>query len=398
MVPTKEIILGYAAEGMSALVDVAMKQPTVVLEEVAGITSVKCTDSAVSMIFSDTAAVKAASAAWPKSNFIIITYSPDGGCNTADERGFYTVSAISFDEASFTATASGQRSALDEQSEDAVVEFDTITAPAKRDLQTSFSGEINGTLIDTGNLKIVVDQAKFESNIRIKGGFRFNFLKFKSSKMYLDIDYSGLVNLNVSTTVAASFSSDMYKYQPLSASVSAFSIPGILDVGPIAKFGLGVEFAASGTVDASLGLHSEIVNGQVHLDLLDSNKTSSSGWKPETSVSSDVSAEVSLQLNPYLDLNLALGIRVFKGVIDLTTGVEVKPQIINAFSADLNFAYASSSGITFTKPDTATCPNGAWFASTFNMDVNAYIGTVYTKTLYSVNAPIFQPQCWSFAG
>ncbi|EUC27902.1 hypothetical protein COCCADRAFT_110527 [Bipolaris zeicola 26-R-13] len=398
MVPAKEIVLGYGAEGMSALVDVAMKQPAVVLEEVAGIASVKCADAAVSMTFSDTAAVKAASGAWPKSDFIIITYSPDGDCNTADERGFYTVSDLVFDEASLTATASGKRSALDEQSEDAVVEFDTITAPAKRDLEASIGGEIHGTIIDTENLKIVVDTARFDSNIRVKGGFRFNFLKFKPSKMYLDVDYSGSVNLNVSTTVAASFSSDLYNYQPLSASVSAFSIPGILDVGPIAQFGLGVEFAASGTVDATLGLHTEIVSGQVHLDLLDSDKSSSSGWKPETTVSSNVNAEVSLQLNPYLDLNLALGIRVFKGAIDLSTGFEVKPQIINAFSADLDFAYASSSGVTFTKPDTATCPNGAWFASTFNMDVVAYVRTIFSKTLFNVNAPIFQSQCWNFAG
>ncbi|EUC41202.1 hypothetical protein COCMIDRAFT_40603 [Bipolaris oryzae ATCC 44560] len=398
LVPAKKIILGYAAAGMAALVDVAMKQPAVALEEVAGITSVKCTSAAVSMKFSNAAAVKAASTAWPKSNFIIITYSPDGGCNTADERGFYTVSALKFDEASLTATASAVRSALDKQSEDAVVEFDTTTAPAKRDFQSSIGGEINGTLVDTKNLKIVVDKAKYESNIRIKGGFRFNFLKFKPSKMYLDVDYSGLVNLNISTTVAASFSSKLYNYEPLSASVSAFSIPGILDVGPIAQFALGVEFAASGTVNATLGLQSEIVNGQVHLDLLDSNKSSTSGWKPKTTVSSDVSAEVSLQLNPYLDLNLALGIRVFKGVIDLTTGFEVKPQVINAFSADLDFAYASTSGITFTKPAAATCPNGAWFASTFNMDVIAYVGTLYSKTLFNVNAPIFQSKCWNFAG
>ncbi|KAL6414192.1 hypothetical protein AUP68_00710 [Ilyonectria robusta] len=398
LTPAKAIFLGYGADDMTAYVDAVMKQPAVVLEEVAGIASVECTDAGVSMTFSDAASLKASSAAWPTSDFIVITYSPDGGCNTADERGFYNVSGLTFDDASLTATAAGKRSAFDEQSEDAVVEFDTTSTPAKRDLKASVSGEIHGTLIDTESLKIVIDQANFESNIRIKGGFRFNFLKFKPSKMYLDVDYSGLVNVNVSAAVSASYSSDIFNYQPLSASVSAFTIPGILDVGPIAEFGLGVEFAASGNVDASLGLHSEILNGQVHLDLLDSDKSSTSGWKPETSVSSDVSAEVSLQLNPYLDLNLALGIRVFKGAIDLTSGFEVKPQIINAFSADLDFAYTSESGVTFTKPDTATCPNGAWFASTFNMDVIAYIGTLYSNTLFNVNAPIYKSQCWTFAG
>ncbi|KAH6695796.1 hypothetical protein F5X68DRAFT_164172 [Plectosphaerella plurivora] len=397
LTPAKEIVLGYAAGDMTALVDAALKQPAVALEEVDGIATVKCTDADISMTFSDDAALKAASAAWPKSEFIIVTYSPEGGCNTADERGWYDITGLTFDDASLTAVATGKRSTLDEQSEDAVVEFDTTPAPVRRDLSASVSGEISGTVVDTENLKIVLDEARFESNIRLKGGFRFNFLKFKPSKMYLDVDYSGLVNVNVSTHVAASFSSDLYNYTPLSASVSAFTIPGILDVGPIAEFGVGIEFAAEGSVDASLALHSEITNGQVHLDLLDSSKTTSTGWTPETTVASDVSAEVSLQLNPYLDLNLALGVKVFKGVIDLTAGIEAKPQIINAFSADLNFAYTSSSGVTFTSPEAATCPNGAWFASTFNMDVTAYIGTLYTNTLFNVNKPIYQSQCWTFA-
>lgn len=395
--PAKEIVLGYAAGETTAYVDAALKQPAVVLEEVDGIATVKCTDADIAMTFSTDAALKAASAAWPASDFIIITYSPDGGCNTADERGFYSVSGLTFDDASLTATAAGKRSALDEQSEEAVVEFDTTPAAARRDLSASVGGEIHGTIVDTENLKIVVDEARFESNIRLKGGFRFNFLKFRPSKMYLDVDYNGLVNVNVSSHVSASYSTDLYNYTPLSASVSAFTIPGILDVGPIAEFGVGVEFAASGTVDATLGLRSEISNGQVHLDLLNSDQSTSSGWKPETTVSSDVSAEVTLQLNPYIDLNLALGVKVFKGIIDLTAGVETKPQIINAFSADLNFAYTSASGVSFTYPEAATCPNGAWFASTFNMDVNAYIGTIYTKTLFNVNAPIYQSQCWNFA-
>jgi hypothetical protein len=244
----------------------------------------------------------------------------------------------------------------------------------------------------------VLDQVLVESDLHIKGQFGFNFLKFKASKATIDIDYYGATNLNVSTSVNAAFSSDIYNYSPFTASVSAFSIPGILDVGPIAAFTVGIEFAASGTVDATLGLKSEIANGQVHLDLLDSSSSSSSGWKPVTTVSSDVAAEVSLQLNPYLDLNLALGVKVFKNAIDLTAGFDVKPQIINAFSADLDFAYASKSGVVFNKPDGATCPNGAWFASSFNMDVIAYVGSIFSKTLFNVNVPIFQSQCWFFAG
>ncbi|KAM0324865.1 hypothetical protein ACHAQA_007831 [Verticillium albo-atrum] len=398
LTPARAIVLGYAANEMTALVDASLKTPAVALEEVDGIASVNCKDTAISIEFSDSAALKAVSSAWPKDDFVIITYSPEGGCNTADERGWYAVSGLAFDEATLTATAVGERSALDEQSEEAVVEFDTTSAAAaKRDIKASVSHEISGTLIDTESLKIIVDEAKFESNVHIAGSFRFNFLKFKPSRMYVDVDYSGLVALNLTTHVGASYSTDVYNYEPFSASVSAFSIPGILDVGPIASFGLGVEFAAEGTLDATLGLHSQIANGHVHLDLLDADKSTTSGWAPETSVSTDVSAEVSLQLNPYLDLNLAMGVRVFKGLIDLTTGIDVKPQVINAFSADVNFEYATESGFALTFPEAATCPNGAWFASTFNFDVVAYIGTLYTKNLYNFNAPLYKSQCWNFA-
>ncbi|KAM0278792.1 hypothetical protein ACHAQH_004983 [Verticillium albo-atrum] len=398
LTPAKAIVLGYAADDMTALVDAALKQPAVALEEVDGIASVKCKNAAIDIKFSDAASLKAATSAWPKSDFIIVTYSPEGGCNTADERGWYTVSELTFDEATLVATATSERSALDEQSEEAVVNFDTTpAAAAKRDITASVSTELSGKLIDTENLKIAIDEAHFESNIHIAGSFSFNFLKFKPSKMTMDVDYSGLVGLNLSTHVGASYSTDVYNFEPFAASVSAFSIPGILDVGPIASFGLGVEFAAEGSLDATLGLHSEIPSGKVHLDLVDSDKSTTSGWEPVTSVSTDVSAEVSLQLNPYLDLNLAMGIRAFKGAIDLTAGVDVKPQVINAFSADLNFEYTSQSGFAFTHPKDVTCPNGAWFASTFNFDVVAYIGTLFSKTLYNYNHPIYQSQCWNFA-
>ncbi|KAH7132748.1 hypothetical protein EDB81DRAFT_904703 [Dactylonectria macrodidyma] len=394
----KDIFLGYAASDITASVNLAVKRPAVVLEDVAGLSSVECSGSGISMTFTDADALKSASAAWPAAeDFIMITYAPESGCNTPDQRGFWNVGDLTFDEAALVAKVTATRSALDKESEDAAVEFDTAAPASKRDISASVSVDLAAPLLETDNFKLAVDQAMFQSNIRIKGSFRFNFLKFKPSRATLDVDYSGSVSLNMSATVKAAYDSELLNIKPQSFSVSPFTIPGIIDVGPRAEFGVGVEFGASGSLTAGVGVHSEIANGQTHFDLLDSAQTTSSGWKPKTSVSSNINAQVSLQVNPYIDLILAMGVNLFNGALDLSAGLEAKPTIVNVFSASLDLAFTSQSGITFTQPAPDTCPNGAWFASKFNMDIDAFIGTLYRKTLFNVNAPIFETQCWRFA-
>ncbi|CRK40741.1 hypothetical protein BN1708_008325 [Verticillium longisporum] len=296
------------------------------------------------------------------------------------------------------ATASSKRTSLNDEGAQATVNFDTNPAAgAKRDLKSLITPDIAGTLADLPDLRINIDEARFESKVQIAGSFGFNFLDLKASSMSLDIDYSSLIALNLSAHVGAAYSTDVFDFEPFTASISAFSIPGILDVGPIVSFGIGVEFAAEGTVDASLGLHSKIPAGKIHLNLANSDKSSTSGWEPVTTMSSDLSAEVSLQLNPYLDLNLAVGVQAFKRAIDLTAGVDLKPQVVNAWSADANFEYTSKSGIALARPEGVTCPNGAWFASTFKFDIVAYIANIYSKVLYEYDHPLYKSSCWNFA-
>ncbi|KAH7304281.1 hypothetical protein B0I35DRAFT_339433, partial [Stachybotrys elegans] len=388
------ILLGYGSTDIQAVVQASMKQHAVVLENAAGIQSVSCTDTGMTISFEDAASIDSAASAWPSSDFLAVTYSPETGCNTPDERGFHRVSSITFDNEKLTAVAVSTKSALDKESNDAVIAFDSAAAPAKRDLTASFNADLSGTIVNQTNLKINLDQAAIESQLRIQGQFGFNFLKFKPSQATIDVGFSGATNVNMSASVQGAYSTSVFNYTPFSASVSAFSIPGILDVGPVAQFSVGVEFGVSGELDAALAVRSEIPESSVHLDLLNSDSSSSSGWEPTSSVSSDVDAQVSLQINPFVDLVLAVGVKVFQNAIDLTAGFEAKPQVINAFSAGLDFAYTSESGVTFTKPDGVTCPNGAWFASTFNMNVDGYVGSLYRKTLLNVNAPIFTSQCW----
>ncbi|GKT50484.1 uncharacterized protein ColSpa_10665 [Colletotrichum spaethianum] len=375
-----------------------MKHPAILIENIETITDVQCSNTGVVLKFGLTEDYNTCLSGWPSKDFIIIT-NHNNGCDSEHERGIYIVQGYTFDNATLTVTASATRAEIRDQMNDAIIDFQHIgTATTKRDLSGTISADLSGsTLIATDPLTIVANEARLESTIGLAGHVHYNFWEFKLSEFYIDLDYSSALNLNISAAVSAEYSTNLYNYNPLSVSVSAFTIPGIIDVGPMVDFSLGIEFAASGTVKASVDVVSTISDVNVHLDFLDASKTSTTGWKPQTNVTTDVNAQVELQLNPFADLTVALGVKLFNGLLDMSAGVEAKPTVVNVFALDLDFSYTSASGVTFTKPTEDQCVNGAWFASNFHFGVEAFVTQFYTKTLYEVDVPIYKSQCWNFA-
>ncbi|KAI8163438.1 hypothetical protein K4K49_000038 [Colletotrichum sp. SAR 10_70] len=396
--PKINVTLDY--EGLNAtnaLVHAEMKQPSVLLEHIDTITDITCSDTDVVLKFSATEDYNSCLSSWPAKNFTMIT-NHNGTCDSEHERGIYVISGYTFDNTTLTLTASSSRVQIRDQLNDAVIDFThTGTATAKRDLSGTISADLSGTtLVATDPLTIVANEAKLDTTVTLSGHVHYNFWKFKVDEFYIDLDYSSDLNLAITAAVNAQYSTNLYSYDPLSVTVSAFSIPGIIDVGPMVDFGLGIEFAASGSVNATVGVVSSIPEATVHLDFLNKANTIATGWKPQTNVTTDISAQVELQLNPYADLTVALGVKLFNGLLDMSAGIEAKPEIVNAFAVDLDFTYTSASGVTFTKPTGDQCINGAWFASTFHFNVDAFVTQFYTKSLYEVEIPIYESQCWNF--
>ena len=131
-------------------------------------------------------------------------------------------------------------------------------------------------------------------------------MKFKLTKLYIDLDLSLAAATNIKVAAGAAYDNDVYTSTPALVSVSAFSIPGILDVGPILEFSLGVEVMVSGEVDISTDLSATIADGSAHLDLLDSRNTVTSGWVPVYTHETNISIAAEAQVNPLLNLQRKL--------------------------------------------------------------------------------------------
>ncbi|TLS22621.1 uncharacterized protein PpBr36_06468 [Pyricularia pennisetigena] len=386
----------------SASIDGNMKLPSVVLETIPSIKGVSCTTKGSVIIpFTDAADFASAKKQWPAKDFVVVTTS-DGSCAADGQRGFYSVSALAFDDKKTTVTATATVAAIKDVMNDAQVQWKTTPGDkAKRSLDVDVAVDLSGKkLVDQGPFSVTADVAKYTGDISISGSLSFDFLKLKLSAMSVDLDYNSALALNLTTAIKATkATTESLKFEPLDATVSAFSIPGILDVGPMLSFGLGVELSASGSVTVKTGILTTFTDSKVHLDFLDSKSSTATGWKPVTTMDNTFSVDASLQVNPYAELTVGMGVKAFSGLVDLTASVATKPTLVNSFNAhaEVTSTYKSDTGITFSAPKNVDkeCKNGAWFASTLKFGVTASIGTL-SADLFSTTVPVFQSQCFSF--
>jgi hypothetical protein len=112
VVPQTNVSLFYGSnvtETASIRVNHMMRYPTVLLEQIASVISVDCSNTSVVVTFNNTDAYEATEAAWnAESHFVLVT-NHLGDCDTELERSYFLVSSLSFDSTTLVATASSER-------------------------------------------------------------------------------------------------------------------------------------------------------------------------------------------------------------------------------------------------------------------------------------------------
>ncbi len=109
VVPATNITLFYSSNASAeATINVnnAMIYPTVVLEHIAAVSNVDCTETSVSVTFNDSTVFAATQTAWDAEGgqFVLIT-NHLGDCDVELERGFFLVSSLEYDTTNFIITA-----------------------------------------------------------------------------------------------------------------------------------------------------------------------------------------------------------------------------------------------------------------------------------------------------
>jgi hypothetical protein len=390
---------------MQAEVNATMKSPSILLEDIDSITKVDCSATSVDITFDNQADYDESMKTWPSSAFTLFT-NHLGDCDTDNERGLYDVSSLKFNFDTLTITAATEKCTFNKTVEDMAISFCELSAPstavAKREVTQTFLGDFPGTIILNDDplskqLSISVHNASLGGSIGVKGHVHYNFFHAKASKFYIDVDLSIHTAAHVEVTAGLSYDNDVYTYSPASLSVSAFSIPGLLDLGPKVEFDLGVEVAASGSVDISADLTATLSEGYIHLDLLNSKNTITSGWKPVYTHQTNISVAVEAQVNPFVSLTTEIACSFLNGLLDLSSGITARPELLNVFDINATFDISNSANVTLPAATEDTCVNGMWYSSAFAFIVTAFVTQFYELELYRLDVPIYKSGCWSWA-
>jgi len=135
----------------------------------------------------------------------------------------------------------------------------------------------------------------------------------------------------------------------------------------------------------------------VHLDLVVSNKTTTSGWTPIYTYSKNISAAVEAQVNPYAKVTAEIGVNFLSGLVDLSADVTAEAELLNVFDTDAEFGISNSLGVTIPASTATTCANSLWFDSSFEFVVTGFFTEVYSVRLYELDVPIYESGCWTWA-
>lgn len=241
-------------------------------------------------------------------------------------------------------------------------------------------------------LTVSADTAAFSSNVTFSGYLNYNWLLFKLEDLYFDIDTAFTADLTLSADVTSAYSTT-FSYSPSALTYSLISVPGILSLGPELTFAVDAEVSASEAVTITTSAGIALADGNIHLDLLDEDNTSTTGWVPTYTASAEISGNATAEFNPTAALTVEISILFFGGLIDLSTGLTATPGFENAFTltategVDLN-------GVEDLTPE-GTCAEGLKLQSNFTFAVDAFATEWYSTELYSVSIPLLD-ECYSW--
>ncbi|KAG9233160.1 hypothetical protein BJ875DRAFT_379168 [Amylocarpus encephaloides] len=402
--PCTKYTLPYASKTSATIVDVTnkMKYPTVLLETIQSLINVDCTPSSVQLTFNDSSIFGTTQTTWAnQSEFVMIT-NHFGDCDEELERGFFLVNSVVFNALTLTVTAHSTKSNISETAETTEIFFgksnSTTLASRAIVLDPTYTLSTDISLPETviysydPYLTVTADKATFEANVTFSGYLAYNWLTFKLSSLYFDIDAGMSAGVALSADVTAAYDTTL-SYSP-AALYYGVSIPGILELGPQLTFAIDADVSASGAVSLTTEFGIDLVDGNVHLDFLDKTKSTTSGWIPIYTVEANVSAQVAATFNPTALLTVELAIKFFGGLLDLSSGVIASPGFTNNFVLSAS-AEADLGGVANTNV-TGTCSNGLYLDSDFVFAVDVFATQFWSIEVYNVTVPIVD-ECFSWA-
>lgn len=236
----------------------------------------------------------------------------------------------------------------------------------------------------SGDVTVYCVDCGFKTNIDIKGRITTSIASGKTAG---SVSMAGNVHAGVGLSLVAEAEyKNTFIKQLMQETVPELTIPGILAVGPVYTISaeLDLDAKAHGQILATIAM--DIPNFAATLDLVDSSKSSSSGFNPTFTKSFTAAGEIDVSANFGLPLDLGVGISVPILKWKKTIGMIEKPGIN---------ATASLTGSTDpTELAVMSYPNGISWAISLTNDVSLDFFGLKKVDLFPYNSPPLAHDCY----
>jgi hypothetical protein len=241
-------------------------------------------------------------------------------------------------------------------------------------------------------LDVSADSAEITASVTFSGFLDYDVFGGKLKQLYVDIDSSIDAEVGITVAVTAGYR-DSFMYNPGLLSYMIVDVPGILKLGPELLFGIGLDIDVEAGVTVTGTAGAGLQNGIVHLDFLDTSKTSIAPWKPVYNARLDVSERARAKADAWIDVTFQLIVEVLGGVVDLSAGITARPRFNNEFAFTASQTIEAPDGVEF--PNDLVCAQGLSVKSDFTFSIYAFVTTLWSNTIYNIHVPIAE-ECYTW--
>ncbi|PWY79648.1 hypothetical protein BO70DRAFT_52151 [Aspergillus heteromorphus CBS 117.55] len=324
------------------------------------LTNVTCTNSSMTLGFSDSDAYSYAKSSWSWVNgannrtFVVVAGAGQCGWNT--DRLPFIISAASFRDDTTAARLTGNASTWDS----VLGAFELTLGPAPSDMEISITkrGTESKTIsfdhsLPSTSVKVLSEDSLDLSveckDCETKGSFDFVFTykvdiswsdlfssdkklgtaNFKITPKDVSMDITPTLDLSGNLTKSYSKEAEL-----VSIPLDGVSIKDLLDIGPSLVFAVGASAGpVNGDATIGYGLSFDISNdATAELDIV-AEKATASGWSPTvTTTGVTLDAEIDATVEVYLKASLELSLSILKWGYE--AGIYLKPYVGADFSIE----------------------------------------------------------------
>ena len=241
-------------------------------------------------------------------------------------------------------------------------------------------------------IEVVADSGSISTEVTLSGKLSYSVSHAKLNTLSFDITGSMGADLALSLDVKAPYK-QTFSYDPTPLAYNLIDVPGIIKLGPALAFKIGADVGAEAGVHVMSHLSTKIEKGNFHIDFVNQDASSATGWVPTFSAVTNITEKAAISVDPFIDVTVELGMSLIGGALDLSGGITAEPRLNNDFTLTASQSVDGSGKVT--QPNDGSCSNGVAIKSEFQFSVTAFVTQFWKKTIYTVTKPIAN-QCYTW--